>query len=213
MESRRVPGYEPGGATIAGEPASSDAEAADRQSASTTFRWRFPATDVSVRQARRCLLDLMAREGGGCLEGIDVVALMLSELATNAVQHARTEFEVAITVTPEAARHHLRVGVTDRSPGLPVRREQAADAPSGRGLRIVESLADAWGIEVHTGHPGKTVWFAALVGPRSTAGSAMAARHGSCHGEQRSLLEAALPPAASTKEPNAIVVLASPATR
>jgi two-component sensor histidine kinase len=112
----------------------------------------------------------MAREGRGCIEGVELVALMLSELATNAVQHARTEFVVDITLTREASRYRVRVGVTDQSPDLPVLPEPATDAPHGRGLRIVESLADAWGIEIRRGHPGKTVWFVAMLVAHAPAG-------------------------------------------
>jgi hypothetical protein len=112
----------------------------------------------------------MAREGRGYIEGVELVALMLSELATNAVQHAGTEFEVDITMTREASLYRLRVGVTDQSPGLPVLPEPAADAPHGRGLRIVETLADAWGIEIRRGHPGKTVWFVARLVAKAPSG-------------------------------------------
>jgi PAS domain S-box-containing protein len=95
------------------------------------------------------------------------MALMLSELATNAVQHAATEFEVAITLGALAegtdGARWVRVAVSDEAPGYPAPEEPAADAPRGRGLLIVESLADAWGVEVQRGRPGKTVWFASRV--------------------------------------------------
>jgi PAS domain S-box-containing protein len=124
----------------------------------------FPATAASVSRARRFLLQHVAASSG---EGPDLLALMLSELATNAVQHAATEFEVAITVgaTTDGAdgARWVRVAVSDEAPGYPAPEEPAADAPHGRGLRIVESLADAWGIEVQRGRPGKTVWFASRV--------------------------------------------------
>ncbi len=171
MRSRTFQGLEPGGVTHEFGPPGGDATAVARPAGTTTVRWRFPATEVSVPQARRRLLDLMARIGGSGLEGIDVVALMLSELATNAVQHARTEFELEIAVTPEAALHRLRVSVTDQAPGMPVPQESTADAPNGRGLHLIEALADAWGIEVPCGRPGKTVWFEAPVGPRPTSAS------------------------------------------
>lgn len=95
---------------------------------------------------------------------------MLSELATNAVQHARTAFEVAIWVTPQAEGHAVLVRVTDGATGCPVARDAPADASHGRGLRIVESLAAGWGVEVPQGRPGKTVWFKANVGPAVAAG-------------------------------------------
>jgi PAS domain S-box-containing protein len=124
----------------------------------------FPAIPGSVGRARRFLLQHVPAGGG---EGPDLMALMLSELATNAVEHAATEFEVAITLGALAegtdGARWVRVAVSDEAPGYPAPEEPAPDAPRGRGLRIVESLADAWGIEVQRGRPGKTVWFASRV--------------------------------------------------
>ena len=82
---------------------------------------------------------------------------MLSELSTNAVQHAATEFEVSVHVAPDCRR--VRVEVSDGSAGFPTPPEQRPEAPHGRGLHIVRALADAWGIEMRRDRPGKTVWF------------------------------------------------------
>ena len=82
---------------------------------------------------------------------------MLSELATNAVQHAATEFEVAIRIAPD--RSSVRVDVSDGAADFPLLPEQVSDAPRGRGLHIVRGLADAWGVEMRRDRPGKTVWF------------------------------------------------------
>ncbi len=54
---------------------------------------------------------------------------------------------------PRAGRGHRRAA------GFPTPQEQVTDAPHGRGLHIVRTLADAWGIEVRRDRPGKTVWF------------------------------------------------------
>ena len=113
---------------------------------------RFPATASSVGQARRFLL---GRLPAGGAERTDALVLMLSELATNAVQHAATEFEVSVRVSPDC----VRVEVSDGAPGYPTLQEPATDAPHGRGLIIVRSLAEAWGVEMRRDRPGKTVWF------------------------------------------------------
>jgi PAS domain S-box-containing protein len=131
--------------------------------ATRTESRHFPATGRSVGRARSFLLQAVAAGGD---DGPDL-ALMLSELATNAVQHAATGFDVTITLGApddgaDGARW-VRVSVRDEAPGYPAPQEPAADAPHGRGLRIVESLADAWGVEVQRGRPGKTVWFASRV--------------------------------------------------
>jgi PAS domain S-box-containing protein len=128
----------------------------------TTVSRRFPAACISVREARWFLIEHL-RENGD--EDLDPVALMLSELATNAVEHADTPFEVGITVTPEAAGRSVHVRVTDEAPNFPVPQDHALDGARGRGLRIVESLADAWGVEVRHGIAGKAVWFASLLEP------------------------------------------------
>ncbi len=94
-----------------------------------------------------------------CDVGTDAVVLMLSELATNAVLHASTPFDVTVAVAPDASS--VRVDVNDGAGGYPVPLEPDADAPHGRGLHIVRTLADAWGIEMRRGQPGKTVWFCA----------------------------------------------------
>ena len=82
----------------------------------------------------------------------DTLALLTSELVTNAVVHARTEVRVSVVVTETdvlVAVHDLDLG----------RRE--ADGPErdgGRGLTMVEALAAATGSLQHRGG-GKTCWF------------------------------------------------------
>jgi PAS domain S-box-containing protein len=120
----------------------------------TSVARRFPATTASVGRARRFLLEALPAGSGGAA---DSLVLMLSELATNAVQHAGTDFEVTVVVDP--GRQLVRVEVDDAAGGFPAPRELVADAPRGRGLQIVQALADAWGIEMRRDRPGKTVWF------------------------------------------------------
>ncbi|MDQ0407493.1 ATP-binding protein [Streptomyces sp. NPDC000349] len=92
----------------------------------------------------------------------DAVALIASELCANAVRHghvAGRDFHVLLTFEPAAGT--VRVEVTDtrgeRLPRLPADAPDGADC--GRGLLIVEALADRWGCEPRaTGGPGKTVW-------------------------------------------------------
>jgi PAS domain S-box-containing protein len=117
---------------------------------------RFPATPSSVGQARRFLLATLPDPGD---DAADTLALMLSELATNAVRHAATEFEVSVHLAPDCGC--VRVEVSDGAPGYPIPQDPVPDAPDGRGLHIVRALADAWGIEMRRDRPGKTVWFSA----------------------------------------------------
>ncbi|MDQ2726894.1 MAG: ATP-binding protein [Actinomycetota bacterium] len=82
------------------------------------------------------------------------VALLVSELATNAVLHARSEFEVCVAAAPE----RIRVEVSDFNTRLPTIVSVPPDACSGRGLMLLQALAGSWGVETHP-NDGKTIWF------------------------------------------------------
>jgi anti-sigma regulatory factor (Ser/Thr protein kinase) len=82
-----------------------------------------------------------------------VTMLLTSELATNAILHAGTDFVVAVSHPGDA----LRVAVSDGNTRLPQSCMAPADAPTGRGLALVDALASAWGADRHG--QGKTVWF------------------------------------------------------
>jgi anti-sigma regulatory factor (Ser/Thr protein kinase) len=83
----------------------------------------------------------------------DEVTLLVSELASNAVRHAGTDF----TVTLQCDGSVVRIEAHDADPALPVASTPAVDAVTGRGLMIVDALADRWGVEPTT--TGKMVWF------------------------------------------------------
>lgn len=83
----------------------------------------------------------------------DVVALLVSEVVTNAVLHARTEVRVSI----ERGDDTIRVEVADESHTGPAKRPVSQQAATGRGLLLVEELADRWGTEPNP--RGKVVWF------------------------------------------------------
>jgi anti-sigma regulatory factor (Ser/Thr protein kinase) len=82
------------------------------------------------------------------------LVLMTSELATNALVHAGSGFEVTIDRTPV----RVRIEVTDEGAGDPQVQSPASHEPHGRGLRIVDTLADEWGILERPGRAGKTMW-------------------------------------------------------
>lgn len=81
--------------------------------------------------------------------------LMMSELATNAIVHAGTGFEVTIDRSPA----ELRVAVTDVGGGEPQVQTPSSSEPHGRGLQIVTRLADDWGMSDNPDRSGKTVWY------------------------------------------------------
>ncbi|MCZ9340355.1 ATP-binding protein, partial [Streptomyces sp. TRM76130] len=82
----------------------------------------------------------------------DDALLVMSELVTNAVVHAGTDVGVAFRLEPAGA---LVVEVSDRHPARAPRgtdAESSAETPEyGRGLRLVATLCDAWGITYRTG--------------------------------------------------------------
>ena len=111
----------------------------------------FPPTTFSAREARKFVL------GETEVEEIvaDNVALMVSELASNAVLHARTAYSVTATRHGDLVRGEVR----DGSSLMPHVRQYGLDAPTGRGLRIVDALATRWGVLPGVDGEGKTVWF------------------------------------------------------
>lgn len=115
-------------------------------------RRRFGGDAASAPAARRFAADILSAWGESDL--IDNARLLLGEVITNAVQHTVGDVEVRLSL----GLRRLRVEVRDRSDRRPDRREVLADSESGRGLHIVQVLAQDWGFEpIPTG--GKVVWF------------------------------------------------------
>jgi anti-sigma regulatory factor (Ser/Thr protein kinase) len=109
-----------------------------------------PADSSSPRRARQFVDEVLHRwQRDGA---IDRVALIASELVTNAVFHARTE--ITIELTAEEGSVHLEV--FDRGAGRPVFLEEDPEVPGGLGLPIVEALASSWGMRPR--EDGKGVW-------------------------------------------------------
>ncbi|MFJ8438439.1 ATP-binding protein [Kitasatospora griseola] len=103
----------------------------------------------TVRRRLRAALDHW-----GVPELADTAELLTSELVTNALVHTGkgAEFDAQLT-----AEQRLRIEVHDRTSRLPGRRHPNEDATSGRGLLLVEALADAWGVQLRG--DGKVTWF------------------------------------------------------
>ncbi|MDQ4097062.1 MAG: ATP-binding protein [Actinomycetota bacterium] len=123
----------------------------------------FPAEPASARLARR-FIDATLREWN-CDALLEVATLLVSELVSNAVLHAGTQIRVGIRMR----RDRLRVEVQDGNGRLPARKHYSSFSATGRGLLLVERMADQWGV-VPVG-AGKVVWFE-LETTASAAGSA-----------------------------------------
>jgi anti-sigma regulatory factor (Ser/Thr protein kinase) len=102
-----------------------------------------------VSAARQFVRDALSGES---TETVAAAELMTSELTANCVRHARTDFE--LTVKSEG---QIRIEVRDTGQGRPELRSPTEKDLSGRGLRIVDTLSDAWGVIATSS--GKVVWF------------------------------------------------------
>jgi anti-sigma regulatory factor (Ser/Thr protein kinase) len=113
-------------------------------------RRTYPPHLASAGRARAFVAQLL---GDNALDTFGA-QLVTSELVTNAIIHGGTDVEVSVWVTESRA---VRIEVADGSSccDLPVR-SPPRHAVSGRGLSIVEQLADEWGVEPNEG--GKMVW-------------------------------------------------------
>lgn len=117
---------------------------------STGSTYELPASTSSARLAR----DLVRRALAGFDDPVvEIAELLASELVTNAVAHANCAPVMRIDVTGQA----VRVAVQDDAPGPVEAREVPHDAPNGRGLLLVDSLAASWGWAPTP--EGKRVWF------------------------------------------------------
>jgi anti-sigma regulatory factor (Ser/Thr protein kinase) len=117
----------------------------------------FPRRPESVAAARRFVKQALR---GTATDVLDVVELMVSELATNCVRHTNTAFDLTV----DRAKGLIRVEVTDRAGGTPTMRSPGPQDPTGRGLQIVNMLSDSWGVESRP-TTGKTVWFTLAATP------------------------------------------------
>ena len=108
-------------------------------------------TELAARRGRRFVRQVLV--DAGLDEAVEMTVLLANELITNAVLHGRSELELLV----ELDRGAVRVGVTDQNSRHPVVQEHDDEALDGRGLAMVDLVADAWGVTDAPG--GKTVWF------------------------------------------------------
>ncbi|MEU2247547.1 ATP-binding protein [Streptomyces sp. NPDC019224] len=143
---------------------SATAEASQGNPALHEDRLDYTPTARSVTLARRRAARLVTAWGYADRAG--EVALLVSELATNALLHGSLRgrlFRVHLSLTATA----LRIEVTDpRGERLPGIRAAESDECYGRGLLVVDGIADRWGVEPHT--VGKTVFAELALSPPGT---------------------------------------------
>ncbi|MFJ2828780.1 SpoIIE family protein phosphatase [Streptomyces sp. NPDC087263] len=106
---------------------------------------------VARRQVRELLHDWTSEDQ------LDSAVLLVSEMMTNVLVHTDADALLLAEVTGEGDKRRMRVEVTDASDDLPHRRHPGELASSGRGLVLVELLADVWGVDPRG--EGKSIWF------------------------------------------------------
>ncbi|WP_310719832.1 SpoIIE family protein phosphatase [Streptomyces lydicus] len=118
------------------------------------FRQHIAPADPEGLSAARHMIRAAVRAWGAA-ERSEEIELVADELITNALLHTDGEAVVNIRM-PHSVERRLRLEVEDHSSSLPRRREPGEAGVSGRGLLLVDRLADVWGVEPRGG--GKCVW-------------------------------------------------------
>jgi anti-sigma regulatory factor (Ser/Thr protein kinase) len=122
--------------------------------------WRHAAADLdavprSVPAARGLVRIIL--ESWGLADSADPAELIASELLTNALRASAGAGHPVVRLRLTCRAWSLLIAVWDASPGLPApRRDGPPDALGGRGLLLVEALADKWGCDPADG--GKVVY-------------------------------------------------------
>jgi hypothetical protein len=111
---------------------------------------RYSGARLDPRDARRFTVDALSSCGWGRIA--DDAAIVVAELAANAVAHAHSPF----TVTLSSRGDGVKIAVRDESPLAPNLRHPASIEVRGRGLRLVAALSTSWGADLED--DGKVVW-------------------------------------------------------
>lgn len=113
---------------------------------------------ASVPTARRFVRRTLQHKDD---ELVDVVELLVSEVVTNAIQHANSPCRLTVKLLSDGGVrvevHDIDTDVEGFDSGRPGRQDRCDDS-AGRGLLILETLAHRWGYEPLAGR-GKRVWF------------------------------------------------------
>lgn len=118
----------------------------------------------------RALLHAVLGDGRIDRDVLGAAEVVLSELVTNALRvPVPPDRLVGVLITHCAATGLLRVEVSDAGAGKPEVCTPGEDETGGRGLLLVEALADRWGVRERAYGIGKTVW-AELKAPGVAAG-------------------------------------------
>jgi anti-sigma regulatory factor (Ser/Thr protein kinase) len=145
FESDASPGAETAGRDVAG--------AAITEGEVTFRRIALAGEGRSVAYARRFVRDVL----GASHPALDDVALCASELATNAIKHTASGDGGEITIALGVSQRIIRIEVTDdAATGSRPHAKNDPEGEYGRGILIVDTIADGWGVTERAG--ATTVW-------------------------------------------------------
>ena len=111
-----------------------------------------PAEKASASAARRFVGEVCSR--WGCEHSLDEVLVVVSELVTNAVVHARSACDVRLS----RKNGTVRIEVRDQGAGSPDPHLPAEEDEHGRGLFLISAMSRAWGVEPSDSGVGKSIW-------------------------------------------------------
>ena len=111
----------------------------------------------SVRNGRQFVASILNE--WGLDELAETAVLLTSELLTNSVLHARTDIALTVQRRDDTS---VDICVRDGSRHTPRRRRHAHDATTGRGIELLERLAQEWAVTTDEG--GKTIRFTVALG-------------------------------------------------
>ena len=116
---------------------------------------RFVASTSGIPPSRHWVTE-RARRDGASPDALRVIALLTTEAVANAVEHGPPDGEVDVDVHGHDGA--VRVSVRDASHSAPVLNKVPPTAAGGRGVMLIDTLAERWGVEYHPDGT-KTVWF------------------------------------------------------
>jgi anti-sigma regulatory factor (Ser/Thr protein kinase) len=123
---------------------------------------RFEGDSASPAKARALIRQVLA--AWDCDDLDDVASLLTTEVVANAVRYAADQIALRVSLDDEV----VRVEVRDSNPVLPEGRRVTRGSTSGRGLLMIEALAQRWGAQREG--TGKVVWFELATGGHRTEG-------------------------------------------